>query len=242
MWKDRIGSGHIQSGKTEYGNSSALRFSRMPSRIICCHTVPYLRLKREKALTAIRQRGSINLSLYDTKEDRSFDVFYPYLAGLIDAEGTMGIYGSKSGKNNVVYATPKMQIPQLDKDFLSGLREEIGFGSVVKRGLSGSGKQMWCLGFGSKRAVEVARKIRPFLILKADDADALLSHTAKVRVDSATERSEAQEAKLLYESGMSATDVAKQLGRKPATVNYWLRQMGATRTLEQAQKLRRSKE
>lgn len=57
-----------------------------------------------------------------------------------------------------------------------------------------------------------------------------------------TKSSEAQEAKLLYESGMSTTDVAKKLGRKPATVNYWLRQMGATRTLEQAQKLRRSKE
>lgn len=55
-------------------------------------------------------------------------------------------------------------------------------------------------------------------------------------------RPEAQEALRLYEADLSAADVARHMGRKPATVNYWLRKMGATRSLKDAQRLRRKKE
>lgn len=62
------------------------------------------------------------------------------------------------------------------------------------------------------------------------------------RKDAVHNNPKAEEAKRLYQSGMSASDVARELGKKPATVNYWLRKMGVTRSYKEAQKLRRAKE
>lgn len=50
------------------------------------------------------------------------------------------------------------------------------------------------------------------------------------------------EASALYGDGMSAKMVAEVMGRKPATVNYWLRSAGLTRSLAVAQTLRRARE
>ncbi len=63
----------------------------------------------------------------------------------------------------------------------------------------------------------------------------------ETRKDAVHQRPDAQEAKTLYLSGMSAASVARHLEKKPATVNYWLRKMGITRSLKEAQKLRRSR-
>ena len=51
-----------------------------------------------------------------------------------------------------------------------------------------------------------------------------------------------EEAKRLYASGLSAGQVAIQVGYKSATVNYWLRRAGVTRPLSEAQTLRRGRE
>jgi transposase-like protein len=65
---------------------------------------------------------------------------------------------------------------------------------------------------------------------------------AEDRANSIHSRPEAKRAKRLYLSGLSAAEVARQVGEKPATVNYWLRRMGVVRTLSEAQKVRRKKE
>lgn len=62
------------------------------------------------------------------------------------------------------------------------------------------------------------------------------------RADSAITSDLAKEAARLYLGGLSATETAKRLDRKPATVNYWLRRQGVTRDLQAAQRLRRSRE
>lgn len=77
--------------------------------------------------------------------------------------------------------------------------------------------------------------------LGRDRGDALRIANAK-RFAGFYERPEIIEAKALYESGLSAHEVAKKLKRKPATVNYWLRKMGLTRSLSEAAKLRCEKE
>lgn len=53
---------------------------------------------------------------------------------------------------------------------------------------------------------------------------------------------ELQRAKAMYEGGTPVSEIARVLGRKPATVNYWLRRMGLTRSLSAAQALRRQRE
>lgn len=238
QWKDRIGSGYIQEVGSKYGSCLTYSITPGPTRKLCELIAPYLRLKREKALEAI---------VFTVNTDRTKGMLWPYLAGFVDAEGTMGIYESKQkGLNSrgepKRFDTVRFHIPQLDRGFLESLRDEIGFGSVVRRGKSGSGKQMWNLAFGGAQAKKVAKKIRPYLIIKADAADLILAQQHKERHDSATERPEAQEAERLYLSGMSAAAVAKQMGYKPAAVNYWLRQMGVTRSHKDAQRLRRDNE
>ena len=59
------------------------------------------------------------------------------------------------------------------------------------------------------------------------------------RIKHAAETAEAQR---LYASGLSALTVAERMGRKPATVNYWLRRLGVTRSLAESQGLRRGRE
>lgn len=58
------------------------------------------------------------------------------------------------------------------------------------------------------------------------------------RLASFYEKPEILRAKKLYKSGLSALEVARRLRRKPATVNYWLRKLGLTRSLSDAAKLR----
>jgi transposase len=62
------------------------------------------------------------------------------------------------------------------------------------------------------------------------------------RKDSALSRPEAKAAAKLYQGGLSVPEVARKLGFKPATVNYWLRRQGLTRSLQEAQVLRRRRE
>jgi transposase len=62
------------------------------------------------------------------------------------------------------------------------------------------------------------------------------------RVNSILVRPEAAEAEKLYRTGMSVSDVARRLNVKPATVNAWLRVRGVTRSLKEAQRLRRARE
>lgn len=82
----------------------------------------------------------------------------------------------------------------------------------------------WLLNLGVTRTMKEAQEIR-----------------AKNRAP-ITDRPEVAKAVKLYRGGMSAWAVAREIGFKPATVNYWLRQLGETRTLAESQQLRRDSE
>ena len=62
------------------------------------------------------------------------------------------------------------------------------------------------------------------------------------RVDGVGRNPAAQQAKELYEQGIPIAEIARQVATKPATVNYWLRRLGVTRSLSEAQQLRRKRE
>lgn len=232
-WKRRLDIGSIVTQKNNWGEVSTLKFTNVPARYLCEGMAPYLRLKRQKALDAI---------MLDIPQDKSREMFWPYLAGLVDAEGTIGIYKAQAGKKKQLYDTPKLQIPQKDRALLEGLIADLGFGNISRRGKNLAGNQMWYLSLGSKQVRAVVGEIRPYLMIKASVADEVLAHQKKVYVNSATDRPEAKRAAELYQAGSTIADIAKELNAKPATVNYWLRRQGVTRSLSESQQLRRQRE
>jgi transposase len=62
------------------------------------------------------------------------------------------------------------------------------------------------------------------------------------RVDGVFNRKDAQEAKVLYEQGLSTNEISQKLGVKGSTIGYWLRRLGCSRSLQAAQIIRRAKE
>lgn len=66
--------------------------------------------------------------------------------------------------------------------------------------------------------------------------------SALIRKDSIATRPDAQEAVKLFDEGLSIAEVARQLDAKYGTVYNWLRNLGRTRTLAEAQKIRRQRE
>lgn len=63
-----------------------------------------------------------------------------------------------------------------------------------------------------------------------------------VRKDRIATRPDAQKAVELFDEGLSIAEIANQLDKKYATVYNWLRKLGRTRTLSEAQKIRRQNE
>lgn len=84
--------------------------------------------------------------------------------------------------------------------------------------------QYWVVQLGAIRPLSEAQKI---------------SH--KKRFANFYDRPEIKEAVRLYKTGLSALEVARRVKKKPATVNYWLRKLGLTRSLSDAAKLRGEK-
>lgn len=93
------------------------------------------------------------------------------------------------------------------------------------------------LGVGQGAVAYWARQLK--MSRSREEAGKIASRNSPLNIH---HRDEVKEAVRLYESGMSASAVARELGHKPATVNYWLRRLGKTRTLSEAQGLRRQHE
>lgn len=75
-----------------------------------------------------------------------------YLAGIIDGEGTLGLYKMKDG-----YLQPKLQVGNQDENIISWLENIFG----VKRW---KGSRCWVVGLGSyKRILPILEEITPFL-------------------------------------------------------------------------------
>jgi hypothetical protein len=169
--------------------------------------------------------------------------FWAYLAGIVDGEGTIGCY-SATDKNGYSYSNWRLSIAQADRPFLSRLCREVGEGSVTKRGQTGgrTKRPMYQLSFGSRASRLVCERIEPYLRIKRTRAKAAMRWQAKVRRDSATQSARALRAAKLYKQGRSVQQIAAVLGMKAPTVNYWLRKQGVTRSLKEAQQLRRKRE
>lgn len=97
-----------------------------------------------------------------------------YLAGIIDGEGTIGIYGnnpSNPGSYHVVLIINNTSEPLLDtlKGWIGGSKTRTGGGPPDPMHA-----QNWQLVLWQHRAAQVIRQCRPYLIIKAAQADLAL--------------------------------------------------------------------
>lgn len=205
------------------GGMHQLVFSPRPARQFARWVLPYVRMERKRELLEQMLGGP-------TPEARH-PFSWPYFAGVVDSDGSIGIYDQKSAGKT--YPTPRLTVAQKGSPYLQTLVDGLGTGSVSGHTLS--------LGSGATR--RVCENILPYLRVKRRAAEEVLALGHKTPSDSIYTRPEVAQARRLYvEEGLSASAVARRIGQKPATVNYWLRELGVTRSLAEAQQLRRTHE
>jgi len=91
--------------------------------------------------------------------------YYAYAAGLIDADGTIGIYRNNKNQKTGGGCILKVSIQQADRraiDFLAGF-----FGG---RAMQRKDEDAWCWYRYGPKALELLKKIEPFLRIKRDQA------------------------------------------------------------------------
>ncbi len=95
-----------------------------------------------------------------------------YLAGIFDGEGCVGYYKRKGNRSKYSYVALAM-IGQSDIRLMNWLQSKLGFGTVTSSPGKINVEYHWAI---NKKTVvyEFLSAIRPYLLLKADQVDALL--------------------------------------------------------------------
>lgn len=101
-----------------------------------------------------------------------------YAAGIIDGEGTIGIYkhyASKS-KTGIPVLRLCLSVPQCDIRLPMWFKDRFGVGYVHEHGVPKLGRRVvWSWkAWGFKQCVPILEAIRPYLMLKRDRADIAL--------------------------------------------------------------------
>ncbi len=104
-----------------------------------------------------------------------------YFAGLIDGEGTMGVYAVGNGKDSNIYWSAKMAVHGTYRPMIIALRDHFGVGqfSIGKRNPSHhlGGKPQWLWHVGSKsKIIYVLEKVHPYLMEKRGQAEIMISY------------------------------------------------------------------
>lgn len=93
-----------------------------------------------------------------------------YLAGLFDGEGSIGYYKKKT----LGYHVSRVTIYNTDAKVMDWLAKKVNFGSVTANRNFEHFVFAWIVS-GNKHVVEFLTAIRPYLIIKAEQADLLLT-------------------------------------------------------------------
>lgn len=104
-----------------------------------------------------------------------------YFAGLIDGEGTMGIYATGNGKDAGVYWSPKLALHGTHRPMIVAAYEHFSVGqfSAAKRnpGSHLGGKPQWLWQVCSKAKIAyVLERVSPFLMEKKDQARTMIDY------------------------------------------------------------------
>ena len=115
------------------------------------------------------------------------DVELAYAAGIMDGEGTIGIYRSyapdrKGGKKReVALLRPCVSVAQCDIRLPEWLQQKFGCGYIHNQGVPKSGRRVvytWQV-WGFTSVVPVLEALKPFLFLKRDRAEIALEFCAQ---------------------------------------------------------------
>mgnify|MGYP001608779721 CR=1 FL=1 len=93
-----------------------------------------------------------------------------YLAGLFDGEGTVGYYLKKA----IGYHRAQIAIYNSDPRIMEWIRSRIPFGNIVTNKISRHRGWAWMV-TSNAQVTEFLVTIRPYLIIKANQVDLLLS-------------------------------------------------------------------
>jgi len=93
-----------------------------------------------------------------------------YFAGLLDGEGLINIYPSGRNRN----LRPAVRINMTSKATIEAIASYFG-GSVLKKKVYGNSQSQYHWGVTYQRAIEVIKRVRPYLITKANLADKVLN-------------------------------------------------------------------
>jgi hypothetical protein len=104
-----------------------------------------------------------------------------YAAGIIDGEGTIGIYPHSAATNTrdrrISVLRIRVAVPQCDIRLPQWFKSTFGYGYINCGGVPKSGRRIvwvWSI-CGFKQAVPFLELIRPYLLLKRDRADIALT-------------------------------------------------------------------
>lgn len=108
------------------------------------------------------------------------DTTKAYLAGLIDGEGYIGILKTKKGnkkvwKSNFEFTfTPVIKVAMIEKDLITWLYKTFG-GTFETRKARKGARESYCWMARKAKVGEFLRMIYPYLMVKKDQADIILS-------------------------------------------------------------------
>lgn len=101
-----------------------------------------------------------------------------YFAGLIDGEGTVGVYKFASG-----VVRPIIKVDMTCEKTVRALHEHFGgYCGIKKTEALPNRKPQWHWEVTFNRARHVCEQLRPYLITKAENAEAILSLPKKIRL------------------------------------------------------------
>lgn len=116
-------------------------------------------------------------------DQAAYQISLPYLAGLFDGEGCVGIYraGRKAGRMAVRVEMGVTYLP-----VLTAIQEFLGYGQITPRGgRGGCDKQLWRYGISDRRRVlEFLKTVEPYLHEKREQVQLVLDHLERGLPDS----------------------------------------------------------
>jgi hypothetical protein len=113
-----------------------------------------------------------NSELYQIEKDA-------FLAGLFDADGSVSIYQSLKKKSNKVYTVHACEISMTNEEVINWIKDTVGFGNIFYREAHEKWlgtKPQWRWKVSHKKALEFAKIILPYSIIKKDKLNKIIKH------------------------------------------------------------------
>jgi len=104
------------------------------------------------------------------------DTDLAYLAGLIDGEGYIGIKKSRPGSGGRVSPSyhARIQVRMVDEPAIAFLAATLGGNYYKESPSAAKGRPLYCFSASDRKAEHILRTVRPYLRVKAQNADAVL--------------------------------------------------------------------